>query len=103
MPDWWLIENSGMQRLVLIKPPEVSRFNFGAFSLAVLAAAVRDIVEVRILDATGMSISETVRRTVETSPDWIGITTMALSSLASASNLIQRLRAEIPGARLWVT
>lgn len=91
-----------MQRIVLIKPPEESRFNFGAFSLGVLAAAVRDLVEVKILDATCLSVSETVRRVVEASPDWIGITTMALSSLPSASELVQRLRAAIPSAHIVV-
>ena len=71
--------------VVLVKPPEHSRFSFGAFSLAVLAAAVRDLADVRILDATNLAPSTAVEQIVSSAPDWIGITTMALPSLVPAA------------------
>lgn len=88
------------QRVLLIKPPEESRFNFGAFSLGVLAAAVRDVADVRILDATRLTIAETVRRAAEAAPDWVGVTTMALGSLVPASALIRNLRTTLPRVRV---
>lgn len=79
-------------RVTLIKPPECSTLNFGGFSLAVLAAAVRDIAAVKILDATDLTIAEAVRATVKTKPDIAGVTTMGLASVDPAKNFIAALR-----------
>ncbi len=89
-------------RVLLVKPPEASRFNFGTFSLAVLAAAVRDIAEVEILDATRLGLAEAAQRIAERTPRWVGITTMALSSLPPAAELVRRLRGAVPDAHLVV-
>jgi len=78
-------------RLLLVKPPEQSRFNFGCFSLGVLAAAVRDIAKVSILDATDLSTGDTVRRIRAANPDLIGITAMGLRSVPPVAALISRL------------
>ncbi len=88
--------------LLLVKPPERSRFSFGAFSLAVLAAAVRDLARVAILDASELTPAQALREISDARPDWIGITTMALASLAPAAQLIRALRQRLPRARILV-
>ncbi len=85
-------------RVALVKPPERSRFNFGAYSLAALAAAIRDCADVAILDATGMSASEAAAATLALSPEWVGVTVMGGASVAPAAGLIRRLRAA-PGGK----
>lgn len=79
-------------RVTLIKPPERSRLNFGSFSLAVLAACVRDTANVKILDLTELRIQEAVRAVLETGPDLAGVTTMGLSSVAPAAAFLKALR-----------
>jgi radical SAM superfamily enzyme YgiQ (UPF0313 family) len=86
----------------LVKPPERTRFSFGAFSLSVLAAAVRDLATVRILDATHLTHSEAAERIIDSHPDWIGITTMALSSLAPVCRLIETIRNRVTNVRIVV-
>lgn len=88
--------------VVLVKPPERSRFSFGAFSLAVLAAAVRDLADVRILDATTLAPSAAVEKIIAPHPDWVGITTMALTSLPPACDLVIKIRKEMPYVRIVV-
>ena len=88
--------------VVLVKPPEQSRFNFGAFSLGVLAAAVREMADVQILDATDLTVAEAAREICSLKPDWVGITTMALSSLMPASELIKSLKPSLPKSRIIV-
>jgi anaerobic magnesium-protoporphyrin IX monomethyl ester cyclase len=79
-------------RVTLVKPPEHSQLNFGCFSLAVLAAAVRDVASVKIIDATNLSVTESVKTIISCRPDLIGITTMGRSSVVPASALITSLR-----------
>jgi radical SAM superfamily enzyme YgiQ (UPF0313 family) len=86
--------------VVLVKPPERSRFSFGAFSLAVLAAAVRDLADVRILDATRLTCAVAASQIAACAPQWVGITTMALSSLPPACELIREVRRKLPQARI---
>ena len=79
-------------RVTLVKPPERSRLNFGSFSLAVLAAAVRDITEVKILDATDLTIDEAVKAVIKTKPDLVGVTTMSLASVKPVGAFLAALR-----------
>jgi radical SAM superfamily enzyme YgiQ (UPF0313 family) len=79
-------------RINLIKPPECSRMNFGCFSLAVLASAVRDIASIRIIDATSLTIEEAVSAAVKDTPDLIGVTTMGLASVGAAKTFLRALR-----------
>lgn len=90
------------QRVLLIKPPESSAFNFGTFSLAVLAAAVRDTAEISLLDATELSLAFTVEEIVGRRPDVIGVTAMALPSLAPVAELMRRIRDALPSVKLVV-
>ena len=60
--------------LLLVKPPEKSELNFGAFSLAVLGAAVQDMADISILDATDLPLGAIVYDT----PVLDGITTLRL-------------------------
>jgi len=78
--------------VLLVKPPERSRFNFGGFSLSVLAAYVRDVAEISIFDATGCSGSQAVERILAQKRDLIGITVMSPASVGSACALIRSLR-----------
>jgi anaerobic magnesium-protoporphyrin IX monomethyl ester cyclase len=79
-------------RVTLVKPPEESVLNFGTFSLAVLAAAVRDICCITIVDATFLDMATAVNKVLETRPDVIGVTTMGLTSVVPASQYIRELR-----------
>ncbi|MGD8456287.1 MAG: radical SAM protein [Anaerolineales bacterium] len=82
------------QKIVLVKPPEYSSFNFGTFSLAVLASTVRDIADVRILDATNLCIGEAVEEIWAYKPDLIGITVMGLKSVKPVMDFIKHLRSK---------
>jgi anaerobic magnesium-protoporphyrin IX monomethyl ester cyclase len=84
----WMMNN---MRITLIKPPEPSLLNFGNFSLAVLAAAVRDIAEIIILDTSDLKLTIAVQNTIDTYPDWVGVTTMGLTSVNPASDFIRSL------------
>lgn len=79
-------------RLTLVKPPEQSDLNFGVFSLAVLAGAVRDIADVKILDASCLSITEATKEVLQTQPESVGITTMGFESVSAAGELVYSLR-----------
>jgi anaerobic magnesium-protoporphyrin IX monomethyl ester cyclase len=76
------------KRILLVKPPEKSFFNFGTFSLAVLAASVRKQADVSILDATDFTIDETVNKIILQKPDILGITAMGLTSVRQVELLI---------------
>jgi anaerobic magnesium-protoporphyrin IX monomethyl ester cyclase len=78
-------------RILLVKPPERSSFNFGAFSLGVLAAAVRDIAGVEIVDATALSMDEALTAVREREPDLVGVTAMGFSSVAPVAAFVRRL------------
>jgi radical SAM superfamily enzyme YgiQ (UPF0313 family) len=78
--------------ILLVKPPERSHFNFGTFSLGVLAAAVRDLDEVSILDATRMAPEEAVAAILASRTDLVGLTAMGMDSVPPAAALIRRLR-----------
>jgi len=79
-------------KIVLVKPPERSKFNFGSFSLAVLAAALEDVAVMRIIDATTMSGDEAVREILKECPDLVGITAMGPSSVQPVIRLTLALR-----------
>jgi radical SAM superfamily enzyme YgiQ (UPF0313 family) len=78
--------------VLLVKPPERSRFNFGTFSLAVLAAYVRDVATISIFDATHHSVAEASSGILAKKHDLLGITVMSPSSVASACTLIRSVR-----------
>lgn len=79
-------------RVTLVKPPERSLLNFGTFSLAVLATAVRDIADITIVDATYYDMDSAVKETLKTNPDLVGVTTMGTTSLNPATQYIRTLR-----------
>ena len=79
-------------KVLLVKPPEQSDFNFGTFSLGVLAAAVRDIAEVSVLDATDLLFDEAIKAVESYACDWIGITVMGLKSVKPAADFIHQVR-----------
>jgi anaerobic magnesium-protoporphyrin IX monomethyl ester cyclase len=79
-------------RLALVKPPESSSMDFGTFSLAVLGAYVRDIAALTIVDATELSLKETLGRIAEARPNVVGVTTMSLDSLGPARAVVKALR-----------
>jgi radical SAM superfamily enzyme YgiQ (UPF0313 family) len=81
------------KRIVLVKPPECSIFNFGTFSLGVLAAAVRHLAEVKIIDVTDLSASSAAEAVWSHEPDLIGVTVMGLASVQSCADLLRQLRA----------
>ncbi len=79
-------------RITLVKPPERSDMNFGTFSLAVLAAVVRDFADITILDTTFLEVGRAVDKILETQPDFVGVTTMGLASVAPSTLLVKVLR-----------
>lgn len=83
-------------RIVLVKPPERSAFNFGTFSLATLAAAVRDIAGVRIEDATALDLEQASAAAMRGMPDLVGITAMGIESVEPVGRFVRRLRAAHP-------
>lgn len=83
-----------VRRILLIKPPETARLNFGAFSLGVLAAAARDLADVAILDATASSLDKVSQAVRRNQPELIGVTVMGMTSVAPTAALIRALRAE---------
>ncbi len=78
--------------VTLVKPPELSSLNFGCFSLAVLASAIEDIANVKILDATNLKPEKTVHTILSSRPDILGITAMSVSSVEPICKLITLLR-----------
>ena len=78
--------------VVFVKPPEVSRFNFGTFSLGVLAAAIRQMAHISILDATDLSLDEATDAILSRKPDIVGVTVMGLTSVGPAQELLHQLR-----------
>ena len=80
-----------MVKLLLIKPPEKTGFDFGAFSLVTLAAAVRDMADVTILDATDLAIDDAADKAWAADPEMIGVTVMGLQSVLSAARFIHVL------------
>ena len=83
------------KKVVLVKPPESSSFNFGTFSLGVLASAVRDKADVTIIDATDRSINDTVNTICSLSPHILGITAMGLTSVGPVKLLIEAIGGSI--------
>jgi anaerobic magnesium-protoporphyrin IX monomethyl ester cyclase len=81
-----------MDRIVLVKPPERSRFDFGAYSLGTVAAAVRDLAEVEILDLTDQPLDEAVRRVEARRPELVGVTAMGFSSAGPAASFVGAVR-----------
>ena len=80
------------RRIALIKPPERSIFNFGTFSLATIAAAVRDAATVSIEDATDLPIDQASARMLTLKPDLVGVTVMGTASLKPAVHFVRQLR-----------
>lgn len=79
-------------RITLVKPPENSNMNFGTFNLAVLAASIRNIAKITIIDATELNLSTALEKIINTRPDLVGITTFGLSSVNQVSDFIRILR-----------
>ncbi|MEN6375213.1 MAG: radical SAM protein [Smithella sp.] len=79
-------------KVLLVKPPERSRFNFGSFSLAVLAAYVRDLANIDIFDATHHAVERASCVMLSKKYDLIGITVMSPSSVKSACALLRSVR-----------
>jgi anaerobic magnesium-protoporphyrin IX monomethyl ester cyclase len=79
-------------KVTLVKPPEQSSLNFGCFSLAVLASAIEDIANVKIVDATNLKLEEAVRTILSSRADILGITAMSVSSVEPIGILIKLLR-----------
>ncbi|MBI5026606.1 MAG: B12-binding domain-containing radical SAM protein [Nitrospirae bacterium] len=80
------------KKVLLVKPPEKSNFNFGTFSLGVLGAAIRDRADVAIFDATNLSIDEAIQTIYFHKPNILGITVMGLTSVEPTGLLIQRIK-----------
>ncbi len=80
------------KKVLLVKPPERSFFNFGTFSLGVLAAAIRDQADVTIFDATDLSMDDAVHTIYSHKPDVLGITVMGLTSVKPTGLLIQHIK-----------
>jgi hypothetical protein len=78
-------------RILLIKPPERSEFDFGVFSLAALAASVTDRAEVAIFDATSLSCVDAASRIWKESPEIVGVTVMGSGSVPSSAHFIEAL------------
>lgn len=83
------------KRVVLVKPPEVTRFNFGTFSLAVLAAGVRDEAAVTIIDTTSLPPEIAVKKVLDANPDIVGVTVMSQESVSPAAGFICLMRAAL--------
>ena len=80
------------KKVLLVKPPEKASLNFGAFSLGVLASAIRDLTDVIILDATDILVDDVCKYIGTHEPDIIGITVMGLTSIRPAALLIQHIK-----------
>lgn len=80
------------EKVVLVKPPEQSTFNFGTFSLATLAAAIRDAADVSIEDATELSLDHASARALSLKPDLLGVTVMGTASVKPAVDFIRQIR-----------
>jgi radical SAM superfamily enzyme YgiQ (UPF0313 family) len=79
------------KKLVLVKPPERYYWNFGAFSLGVLAAGVRHLVDVTVIDAGDMTAAQTLDSVWNLDPDLIGITLMGVPSVEPALGFLRLL------------
>lgn len=86
------------RRILLVKPPERSSFNFGTFSLATLAAVTRDVADVSILDATALSFEEASDSIVRAQPDLVGITVMGADSVRPVADFLRTIRATAGGS-----
>lgn len=78
------------KKLLLLKPPERSPLSFGAFSLGVLAAVVRDITDIIILDATDWTMETTVEKVCAADPDLVGVTVMGQSSVSAGVEFLRK-------------
>ncbi|NIM18551.1 MAG: radical SAM protein [Candidatus Aminicenantes bacterium] len=92
------MSESKHKRLVLVKPPEHYYWNFGAFSLGVLAAGVRHLADVSILDTTNMNMEEAVDAVWSQEPDIVGITLMGVPSVNNGTAFIKALKEKRPSA-----
>ncbi len=86
-------------RVVLVKPPEHSTFNFGTFSLGSLAAAIRHLADVSIVDATQLSPTEGASTVWKQQPHIVGVTVMGLKSVIPASLFIRCLKNSRAGSK----
>ena len=80
------------KRVVLVKPPERSFMNFGTFSLAVLSAAVRGLVDLSMLDATDLPVRKAVDEVWSRRPDIIGVTVMGSASVQPCAEFIRQVK-----------
>jgi radical SAM superfamily enzyme YgiQ (UPF0313 family) len=79
-------------KVLLVKPPELSPFNFGTFSLGVLGVAVRHLADVSIFDATDIPVSQAAAEVWSRRPDLLGVTVMGLNSVRPATDFIRCLK-----------
>lgn len=81
-----------IKKIVLVKPPERSFFNYGTFSLAVIAASVRNTAKVILLDASQLQSQKAAHEIFSFEPDLIGITVMSLTSVGPAAKFVREMR-----------
>lgn len=79
-------------KLILVKPPGATRFNFGAFSLGVLAASIRHLAQVSIIDTTGLTVEKAVETVESHNADMVGVTVMGLPSVIQSVEFIEKLK-----------
>jgi len=84
------------KKLVLVKPPERYNWNFGAFSLGVLAAGVRHLVDVTIVDTTDMLPAQAVEKVWSHEADMVGVTLMGVPSVQKGTAFIEGLKKANP-------
>jgi anaerobic magnesium-protoporphyrin IX monomethyl ester cyclase len=80
------------KKLVLVKPPERYNWNFGAFSLGVLAAGVRHLADISIIDTTDMPMAHAVEQVWSQKPDMVGVTLMGVPSVQKGTAFIEALK-----------
>jgi len=89
-------------RVALVKPPQDSTFNFGVYSLATLAAAIRDNADVSIFDVTSLPTPQATAAVLKDAPDLIGITVMDTTSAPPAASFVEHLRASQAARRFQI-
>jgi anaerobic magnesium-protoporphyrin IX monomethyl ester cyclase len=92
------MNKNGRKKLVLVKPPEHYPWDFGAFSLGVLAAGVRHLADVSLIDAGDMTTAEAVEKVWAQGPDVVGVTMMGLPSVTPGMAFVRALKEQNPGA-----
>jgi anaerobic magnesium-protoporphyrin IX monomethyl ester cyclase len=82
--------------LVLVRPPQPLAVDLGPFALGVLAASVRDVVSVSILDAAALPLDRAALEVWARRPSLVGVSIMDIAGLGPGAQFIQRLLATGP-------